>query len=743
MSQNLPQEGKRNVLITSALPYVNNVPHLGNIIGCVLSADVFARYCRLRGHNVLYICGTDEYGTATETKAMEEGVTPQQICDKYHVIHAEIYKWFGCSFDHFGRTTTKQQTDIAQDIFLKLHKKEFVYEDEIEQLYCSGCDSFLADRYVEGTCPHCAYEDARGDQCDVCGKLLNPTELKDPKCKRCRSKTGVPPPEVRKTQHLFLDLPKLKDPLESWFKGTSAAWSANSQQITSSWLKDLKGRCITRDLKWGTPVPLERFKNKVFYVWFDAPIGYLSITANYTTEWEKWWKNPDQVELFQFMGKDNIPFHTVMFPSCLLGTGDPYTLLKTISTTEYLNYEGGKFSKSRNTGVFGNDAIKSGIPVEYWRFYLLMIRPETSDSVFKWDDFAAKINDELLKNVGNFINRALKFISSNFGNKIPGVTTLTEAEEKLFEKISEQLVDYIKAMEAVSLKEGLRIAMGISQLGNQYFQANQPWELVKTDQNRCKTVVNVGANLSHLLATLLEPYVPSLSEKIFKQLKSQPQQISEKFNHLALLEGHELGDVQPLIQKLDDKVLQVCKATYGSSETMVAPVFPLDLRVGHIHSVEDHPQADNLYVCKIDVGKDHNPKGEEGPYRQVIAGLKNFMTKEELTGKQVVVICNLKPMNLKSVKSCGMLVCAEQENKMQLVQIKGKQEPGTQVLPTGGAKTKVQPVVDKKDFQKVNMSTVKDGSLVFSVKDKKFPLVSAADNTPVIAEGFSEGAKIK
>ncbi|NXE30698.1 SYMC protein, partial [Ardeotis kori] len=314
----LPVEGMRNVLITSALPYVNNVPHLGNIIGCVLSADTFARYCRLRNWNTLYVCGTDEYGTATETKAVEEGLTPQEICDKYNAIHADIYRWFDISFDYFGRTTTPYQTTIAQDIFQRLLARGFLLQDTVEQLRCEDCQRFLADRFVEGTCPFCSYEEARGDQCDKCGKLINAVELKNPQCKLCR---GVP--VVKPTQHLFLDLPKvsfvlgsgeglghrvvpltapvrspqLEEQLEPWLEQSWATgdWTANARYITRSWIRDgLKPRCITRDLKWGTPVPLDGFRDKVFYVWFDAPIGYLSITANYTDQWERWWKNPQQ-----------------------------------------------------------------------------------------------------------------------------------------------------------------------------------------------------------------------------------------------------------------------------------------------------------------------------------------------------------------------------------------------------------------------------------------------------------------
>ncbi|CAN6293660.1 unnamed protein product [Urochloa humidicola] len=417
----LPVAGRRNVLVTSALPYVNNVPHL---VGCVLSADAYARYCRLRGHNVLFVCGTDEYGTATEARALQEGCSPREICDRYHALHREVYRWFGISFDHFGRTSSPEQTEICQDIFQRLLENNWLSEKTIQQLYCGSCQRFLADRLVEGSCPvdGCGYGSARGDQCEKCGELLNSIELIDPKCKVCGST-----PCVRDTDHLFLELPLLKEKLEGFIDEASGTWSQNAVHVTNAWLKGgLKPRCITRDLKWGVPVPHEKYKDKVFYVWFDAPIGYISITACYTPEWEKWWKNPENVVLYQFMGKDNVPFHTVMFPSTLLGTGENWTLLKTISVTEYLNYESGKFSKTKGIGIFGNDAKDTNIPPEVWRYYLLTNRPEASDTQFTWTDLQAKLNNELVNKLGNFINRVLSFIAkpegAGYGSIIPPAT---------------------------------------------------------------------------------------------------------------------------------------------------------------------------------------------------------------------------------------------------------------------------------------------------------------------------------
>lgn len=567
----LPQEGKRNVLVTSALPYVNNVPHLGNIIGCVLSADVFCRYGRVRGWNLLFVCGTDEYGTATENKAREEGLTPQQICDKYHAVHSSIYQWFQIDFDFFGRTTTEKQTEIAQDIFWRLHKHGFLVEDTVEQLRCENCQRFLADRFVEGTCPYCSYPEARGDQCDKCGRLINAVELREPQCKVCRQT-----PVIRSSKHLFLDLPKLETQLENWLdKSTGAGdWTVNAKQITRSWLRDgLKPRCITRDLKWGTPVPHADFKDKVFYVWFDAPIGYLSITANYTEEWEKWWKNPNQVELYNFMAKDNVPFHSVVFPCSLLGAQDNYTLVNHLVATEYLNYEDTKFSKSRGVGVFGDMAKDTGIPSDVWRFYLLYVRPEGQDSAFSWADMATKNNSELLNNLGNFINRAGMFVTKFFEGCVPQMELLQE-DKKLLAVVGWELQQYIQLMDKVKIRDALKHILNISRHGNQYIQVNEPWKRIKggdADRQRAGTVTGVSVNIACLLSVMLFPYMPTVSQTIRDQLNAPQSVVSSALQGggtfaCALRAGHRIGTVSPLFQKLETDQIEALKKKFGGQQ---------------------------------------------------------------------------------------------------------------------------------------------------------------------------------
>merc|ERR1712013_708614 len=431
-------------------------------------------------------------GTSTETKAVEEGLTPRQICDKYNKLHEEIYKWFNISFDKFGRTTTEDQTKISQDIFWTLHKQGCTQQDSVDQLYCKHCERVLADRFVEGECPlaGCQYEDARGDQCDKCGKLINASELINPRCKLCGRC-----PEIRTSGHIFLDLPKVEEALNSWLDKSSEKWSSNARVIAKSWLKGgLQPRCITRDLKWGTPVPLEGFQDKVFYVWFDAPIGYISITAQYTEHWEKW------------------------------------TMVNRLMSTEYLNYEDAKFSKSRGVGVFGNDAKETGIPSDVWRFYLMYMRPESQDSAFKWEDLMTKNNSELLANLGNFINRATKFTKDNFAGTVPEMG-LNDDDWEMVARVNQELTNYINLLEDAREREAITCVFNISRLGNQLMQHNTPWKLVKgssSDQSRAGTVVGLSVNLACLLSVLVQPYLPNLSNKLQEQLAAPKTDKAEK-----------------------------------------------------------------------------------------------------------------------------------------------------------------------------------------------------------------------
>ncbi|MBU2561755.1 MAG: methionine--tRNA ligase [Nanoarchaeota archaeon] len=731
----------KKILVTSALPYVNNVPHLGNIIGCVLSADVFVRFSRARGNETLFICGTDEHGTATETKALEEGLTPKQICDKYYKIHKDIYEWFGCSFDVFGRTSTDTHTEVTQSIFKRILDKGFITKGELEQTYCPKCDKFLADRFVEGTCPHCGYESARGDQCERCGKLLNPVELLNSRCKVCSSK-----PVVRKSDHLFLDLPKIGPELEKWSvqQAEQGFWTQNAVTVTKAWFKEgLKERCISRDLKWGVPIPLDGYTSKVFYVWFDAPIGYISITKHaFPDSWEEWWRGGD-VKLYQFMAKDNIPFHTIIFPATMLATRDSWTMLHHIDSTEYLNYEGGKFSKSAGTGVFGDDAKSTGIPADVWRYYLISGRPEGADAYFSWKEFQDKNNNELLANLGNFINRTLTFTQKYFEGKVPK-KELADKDDKLIQEVSSQIAKVIELLENVKERDALKEVMQISRLGNQYFQENAPWNLVKQDageegMRRCATVINVCCNLVRTLAVVIEPFLPSTSREIFGQLNIDCSGCSIEYKmHLDLEPGHAIGEPKVLFRKLEDKEIDGFRKRFAGRKRSAEPKteepvkmeeFPADLRVAKVLSVDDHPDAGKLYVLQIDLGTEK---------RQLVAGLKAYIPRENLLDRHIIVVCNLKPAKLRGIESRGMLLAADDGNKVVLLEAPDS-DPGDEVTLKGVPNTEHFRELTVDEFFRLSLVVDEEGHVV--CENFRKPLKTPLEF--VVAKGIGAGAKVR
>jgi methionyl-tRNA synthetase len=666
---------RKRRLITSALPYVNNIPHLGNLIQ-VLSADVFARYCRLRGYETLYVCGTDEYGTATETRAREEGITPQELCDRYYRVHTDIYEWFTIAFDKWGRTSTPEHTEITQRIFKGLDANGYIKEQTIKQLYSPGDDMFLADRYVMGTCPHCGYEDARGDQCENCGKLLDPMELIDP-----RSALSGDTPEVRETTHLYIDLPGILPKLQEWMKEASVSghWANNAIKMTNAWIRDgLKERAITRDLMWGIPVPKEGFEDKVFYVWFDAPIGYISITATYTDRWESWWQSPDDVDLYQFIGKDNIPFHTVIFPSSCIGSGEKWTLLHHMSSSEYLNYESGKFSKSRGTGVFGNDAMDTGIPADVWRFYIFYNRPETSDAMFTWKDFQEKVNGELIGNFSNLVNRTLSFVERGFDGLVPD----GEPDEAFWADVRRREVAIGEALEGVELRRAFHEIFALSSVGNKRFQDAEPWRVIKENKEAVAGLLRDLVYLIRDLAVLMHPYIPSTAEKVASALGVEKL----SWKTLGRLEGLELVKRPDLLfAKLEDKEIYHFRDRFAGSQAdrEEAAGLPaqfaekVELRIARIEAVERHPKADKLYVETISFGE-----GTGGETRQIVSGLVPHYKEDELLGRNVVVVMNLRAARLRGVESQGMLLAAETGDIVEVV-FAPHAQPGDRVVPEG------------------------------------------------------------
>lgn len=569
-----PIPGKKNLLITSALPYVNNVPHLGNLIGSVLSGDVYARFNRKRGHNVLYISGVDEYGTTTERKAIEEHASPKETCDKYYKLHSEIYQWFNIEFDYFGRTSTEIpskddwiHTSITHNIFQKLYDKGLTSIKHIEQLFCLDCNNFLADRYVKGICPTCQYNNAKGDQCDQCGKLINAIDLISPLCVSNPRHKVI----IKSTDHIYLNLPAIQDQNLKWISNSNLSSTIINE--TTSFLKEVKERCISRDLKWGTPIPSGcydgKFNDKVFYVWFDAPIGYISITANYTTEWKKWWlpnKDKCDVKLVQFMGSDNLLFHTVIFPSTLLGTGDNYILPDKISCCNHLNYEidprtkkPTKFSKSNNVGIFGDDAMKSGIDSDVWRYYLLAVRPETSETIFSWTDLRDKNNNELIKNLGNLVMRGLCLCCQQYKGVIPDKPEeydLNDDDVEFISKVNSTLAEYNELMEDIKIKKSISKMMQLSHYGNVYVQNNRIWIVNKsddqiTDPGRGKVQMNIILNIIYLCALCAEPFIPNFSYKVYQQLNvsDSDSHIPDKFE-FWLKAGTRINKPTPIFTKI-------------------------------------------------------------------------------------------------------------------------------------------------------------------------------------------------
>jgi methionyl-tRNA synthetase len=715
-------------LITSALPYVNNVPHLGTLLQ-VLSADAFARYCRQRGYETLYVCGTDEYGTATETRALEERTTPRELCDRYHKIHADTYDWFGIAFDKFGRTSTPKHTEITQAIFKGLDANGYINEKTTEQLYCENHKRFLADRYIDGTCPYCGSEEARGDQCENCGKLLDPTDLKNPRCHLCGR-----PPVARKTTHLYIDLPKILPLLKAWQSKAAAAgsWAHNAQKMTEAWIRDgLKPRSITRDLTWGIPVPKKGFEDKVFYVWFDAPIGYISITAGHTPDWESWWQNPPGVELYQFIGKDNIPFHTVIFPSSLLGAGGKWTMLNHMSSTEYMNYEGDKFSKSRGVGVFGDDAMASGFPADMWRFYLFYNRPEKNDFNFTWNDFREKVSSELLGNFSNLVNRTLTFVRRFYGGTLPA----GKVDPKFWAAVRECEKKIEAAFEAIELRQAFRLVFELSSLGNKRFQDAAPWRARTEAPEMAAALMNELTYLVRELAILVHPFLPATAARVlgFLGLGSPDWSLLGKTEGLGAVSQPEL-----LFEKLDDKKIEELRikcsgAAKAPGEAASAGMGPAAaatpagkkpdarqpaadpvglfrekfvLKVAKIVGIERHPQAEKLYIEKIDVGG--------GEVRQIVSGLVPYYKEEELNGKHVVIAANLKPAKLRGAESRGMLLAAEEGEVVEVI-FAPHARPGDRVHLAGETPATAGELPGPADLPIITVDTFL--SVPFNVKD--------------------------
>ncbi|MBU1197328.1 methionine--tRNA ligase [Candidatus Micrarchaeota archaeon] len=549
-------------LITAALPYVNNVPHIGNIVGSHLPADVFARYCRLKQRNTIFIGGTDEHGSPSEIAAQKAGIGIRDLCDTFYDIHARIYKWFHLSYDNFSRTSRPLHHEMTQDFFLALQKNGLITEKTVRMPFCEKDRRFLPDRFVEGTCPRCKYEQARGDQCEKCAALLTPVELLKPYCTLCRSK-----PVIKETKHLFLSLDSLQPPLKEWIE-KNTHWKSQVRNLALGWIADgLKKRGITRDLKWGVKVPVKGYEKKVFYVWFDAPIGYISSTKEWVleqdefegkedAEFRKWWTHP-QTKLYHFIGKDNIPFHTLFFPAMLMG-GQQYILPHYVSGYQFLNYEGGKLSKSKGHGVFCESLVdhesELGLPADAWRFFLILKLPEVRDTDFTWKEFQSRLNTELIGNVGNFVHRVSSFIVKNREGIIPNKCKWEETDEQMLETLESYVSEIDGLYDQINLVAALQKTIELSAKGNQYFQSQEIWK----NPERQNAVLHVCARLCNAISVLMAPVTPILSARMRRSFG-----LSESFSWVDVRD-QEIGGkrVSPeiLLTPLDDDNLARLKA---------------------------------------------------------------------------------------------------------------------------------------------------------------------------------------
>ncbi|TXS41551.1 methionine--tRNA ligase [Streptomyces sp. uw30] len=506
-------------LITSALPYINGIKHLGNMVGSMLPADVYSRYLRQRGHEVLYICATDEHGTPAELAAKEQGLPVADFCAQAHDAQKAVYDGFDLAFDYFGRSSSEQNVEITQHFARKLHENGFIEERAIRQVYSPTDGRFLPDRYVEGTCPHCGYDKARGDQCENCTRVLDPTDLINPRS----AISGSTDLEVRETKHLFLLQSKLQREVMEWVARHDGVWPHLASSIAHKWLTEgLHDRAITRDLDWGVPVPADTWpelaaEGKVFYVWFDAPIEYLGATKEWsdidpsTRDWKSWWYEVDtDVRYTQFMAKDNVPFHTVMFPATELGIREPWKKVDFVKAFNWLTYYGGKFSTSQKRGVFTDQALEI-LPADYWRYFLIANAPESDDSSFTWEHFTATVNKDLADTLGNFVNRVLSFSKKRFGEEVPAGGEPGEAEAKLGEEISRLLAEYEEHMEALQFRKAAAALRALWSAGNSYLEEKAPWLEIKTDKDGAALTLRTAMNLIHLYAVVSEPFIPSTS----------------------------------------------------------------------------------------------------------------------------------------------------------------------------------------------------------------------------------------
>jgi methionyl-tRNA synthetase len=654
-------ENYKRTLITSALPYANGPVHIGHLAGVYVPADIYARYLRMKGEEVAFIGGSDEHGVPITLKAKKEGVKPQDIVDKYHGIIKDAFQRFGISFDVYSRTSAKVHHETATEFFKKLHADGKFVEKTSEQYYDEEAKQWLADRYITGTCPKCGNEKAYGDQCETCGSSLNATDLINPK-----SALSGNVPVMKETKHWYLPLDQYEGWLKEWILEGHKEWKSNVYGQCKSWIDGgLHPRAVTRDLDWGVPVPVEGGDGKVLYVWFDAPIGYISATKEMTPDWEKWWKDKD-TRMLHFIGKDNIVFHCIIFPAMLKAEGT-YNLPENVPANEFLNLEGDKISTSRNWAVWLHEYLEDFPGKEDVLKYVLTANaPETKDNDFTWKDFQARNNNELVAVFGNFVNRTLVLTQKYYDGVVPAANELHDIDKDTLTQLSVLKAEVEKSLGNFRFREALKFTMDMARLGNKYLADMEPWKEVKKDEERVKTIMNVSLQITANLTVVFEPFMPFTTEKLRGFLNMRKLDWSELGRTDLLLAGHKIKKPELLFEKIEDATIEAqvnklndTKKANQMAEVVAAPVKDnctfddfqkMDIRVGTIIEAEKVAKTKKLLKIKVDTGIDQ---------RTVVSGIAEYFKPEEIIGQQVSILMNLEPRKLKGIESQGMILMAE------------------------------------------------------------------------------------
>ncbi len=659
---------KQKYLVTAALPYANGYLHLGHIVGAYLPSDIYVRYKRLQGEDVVFICGSDEHGTPIEISAIREKVTPKEIIDRYHSSNKESFEKLGIKFDIYSRTSDPIHIKTSQDFFLNLFNKGILKEKKSKQLYSEKDKMFLADRFVVGTCPICGYEDANGDQCENCGSDLSPLELKNP-----RSKVSGDIPVIRETTNFVFPFKDFQPKLEEWID-SKKDWKPNVINYCKGWFKTgLQDRDYTRDLKWGVPVPLPDHEGKVIYVWFEAPIGYISFTKELFEQrgtpekWKEYWHD-ENTKLIHFIGKDNIIFHALIFPAMIMAHGE-YILPDNVPANEFLNMGGGKFSKSKGVGASVKDVLAE-YNSDLIRYCLASTFPENKDSEFSFDEFVTKNNNELAAILGNYINRTVVFVKSKFDNKIPVRKSTDTKAIEIFDHIKSQAKVIADLFDAYKLKDGLTEVMNIVRAANKYFNDSEPWKILKTDKEKCSEIINNCLQICHSIAIAISPVLPDTAEDILKTLNKDKSDFTwNKIGEIILKEGTELGENKILFPILEKKEAEP-EIKEEDNLISIDDFKKINLKVGEVIEAEKVPNSKKLLKLKLKVGDKE---------KQIVSGISEHYTAESLIGKLIVVVDNLKPSKLMGIESEGMLLAAKNGKDLKIVTIDGNISNGAEV----------------------------------------------------------------